>query len=129
MQQRDGPLPATAQDGDERRRRDQQHAPACGAPPPGHVARGCPAVQAPAEHQARLAVAYDERAVGQVLEARLVLALRARAGRDALAVELRVDRVGAALTGVQLAPDLAEAVVVLPAAERARAVPGGEGRR
>ena len=55
--------------------------------------------------------------------------MRARAGIDALGVQLRVDRVRSDLAGVSVAPDLAEAVVVLAAAERARAMSGGEGGR
>ena len=41
-------------------------------------------------------------------------------------MQLRVDRVGAPLPGMPLAPDLPEADVVLVPAERARSVPGGE---
>ena len=48
---------------------------------------------------------------------------------DALRVELRVDRVGAALVRMQLEPEGGEAVVVGAPAERARAMPGRERRR
>ena len=48
---------------------------------------------------------------------------------DALSVKPRVDGVSAALTRVKLTPELAEPVVVRPAAERARPMPGGEGGR
>ena len=75
-----------------------------------------------------LAVEQDERAVRELVERRLVVALPSRAGVDALGVELRVDRVGSDLAGMQLAPDRGEAVVVRAAAERARAVAGGEAR-
>jgi len=68
-----------------------------------------------AVHQPRLAVAQDERAVRQV--ARLVVAA-------ALVMQPEVDLVGAAG-----ADQRQEAVVVLPAAQRARPVPGRERRR
>ena len=55
--------------------------------------------------------------------------LCARHGVDALTVQLRVDRVRADLTGMDRAPDLAEAVVVGAPAERTRAMTGGEGGR
>ena len=80
-----------------------------------------------AEHEPRLAVVQDERAVGQ----RRRTATRA-AGAHACAGSTRspwscsVDRVGAGLARVELAPDRAEAVVVLAPAERARAMPGRE---
>ena len=80
----------------------------------------------PAEHEPGLAVAHDEGAVRELVERRLVVQLRARAGRDALAVQLQVDRVGSGLAGMELAPDLAQPDVVGAAAERARPVPGGE---
>ena len=54
--------------------------------------------------------------------------LRARARRDALAVQLEVDRVGSGLARMELAPDLAQAHVVGAPAERARAMAGGERR-
>ena len=58
------------------------------------VPGGRPAQQLPAEHEpGRLAVAH-ERPVGEVVDRCLVLQLGARAGIDALAVELQVDRVG-----------------------------------
>ena len=50
----------------------------------------------------------------------------ARAGIDAFRVQLRVDRVRAHLAGMQVAPDLAKAHVVLPPAQRAGTMPGGE---
>ena len=49
-----------------------------------------------------------------------------RAAVDALRVELRVDRVRPDRARMELAPELAEAHVVLAAAERARTVPGRE---
>ena len=50
-------------------------------------------------------------------------------GGEPLAVELRVDGVGAALPRVELVPDRPQAVVVLAAAERARPVAGRHRRR
>jgi hypothetical protein len=70
-----------------------------------------------------------ERAVGEVVELGFVVALGARAGLDALGVKPPVDRVRADFTGMQLGPELREADVVLPAAERAGPMPGGEGGR
>ena len=58
-----------------------------------------------------------------------MVALRPRLGIDALGVESCVHRVRADLAGMELAPDVREADVVLTAAERARAVPRGERRR
>ncbi len=57
---------------------------------------------------------------------RLVVPLRARAGSDALAVELEVDRVGSGLAGMEVAPDLAQPHVVGAPAERTGPVPGRE---
>jgi hypothetical protein len=58
-----------------------------------------------------------------------VVGLSPRFRIHTLAVELRIDRVGTDLAGVQALPDSGEPVVVLTTAQRARAVPGGEGRR
>src|SRR5207247_1510618 len=66
---------------------------------------------------------------GKIVERRVMAALPSRGRIDSLAVELLVDRVGSCLTGVEQAPDRAEAVVILPAAERAGPVSGGERRR
>ena len=66
-----------------------------------------------AEHELGRAVVHDERAVGKLVERGFVVTLRARAGLDALAVKLRVDRVRADLAGMQLRPDLREADIVL----------------
>ena len=57
-----------------------------------------------------------------------MMALTARIS-DTLGVELRVDRVGSDLARVELAPESAEAVVVLAAAKSAGAVAGREGGR
>ena len=88
---------SAAQDRHERGRRDHDRALARGPRPSLAVARGRPAQQLRAEHEPGLAAAQHERAVGEVVERGLVVQLRARAGRDALAVQLQVDRVGAGL--------------------------------
>jgi hypothetical protein len=72
-----------------------------------------------AEHEAGLSLLQDVCAVGQLVDRRFVSKLRSCPGRDALEMEVGVDRVGAAGTRVYLAPDCDEAVVVLPSAERA----------
>jgi len=51
------------------------------------------------------------------------------AGSDALGMELLVDSVRSDRAGMEPRPDLGEADVVLPPAERAGTVPGGERRR
>src|SRR5438034_8408177 len=100
-----------------------------GSRPARGVARRRPAQQIRTEHQPGLVLAQDERAVGELIEGRIVSELRARAGVDALGVELCVDRVDADLTGPKLTPDRDEAVVVLASAECAGSVTGGERRR
>src|SRR4029077_13280685 len=92
------------------------------------IPRDGPAQEARAEHEPRVTVEQDESAVGERVERCIVMALPARVC-DALGVELRVDRIGSDLAGVQLPPQRAEAVVVLAAAERAGAVAGREGGR
>jgi hypothetical protein len=82
-----------------------------------------------AEHEVRHGLFEDERAVRKLVERGFVVELPARVGIDSLGVELPVDRVRAYLTRVQLGPDLREADVVLPPAQSARPVPGGERRR
>src|SRR3954471_11734310 len=129
VQQRHGALPARAQHLDQRRRGDDHRALAHGARDALAVARRRPRQQLVAAYEPRRAVAQDEGAVGQVVEHGFVVALGAGALGDALAVQLRVDRVGADLAAVQLAPQRDEAVVVLAPAQRACAVPGGHRRR
>jgi hypothetical protein len=90
------------------------------------VTRRGPAQHARADDEPRRTVAEDERAVGQVVDRRLVVALAARVWVDTLAVELGVDCVRARLVGVETAPDLGEARVVRVAAECAGPVPCGE---
>jgi hypothetical protein len=53
------------------------------------VARAGPPQQLPAEHEARIVVLQNERAVGEFVERWLVPALRVRVGIDALAVQLQ----------------------------------------
>jgi hypothetical protein len=72
----------------------------------------------------RFAVEHDERAIRQVVERRVVVALPPRLRIDALLVQLRVDRVGARLPRVQRLPRLYEAVVVRAPAESAGPVSG-----
>jgi len=68
----------------------------------------------------------SERAVGQVLETRGMVAPASRSV-EALVVQPGVDRIRAALARVDRLPKLSEAVVVGPPAERARAMSGGKG--
>src|SRR5439155_15208037 len=81
------------------------------------------------EHEVRRTLDDDERAIGELVDWRVVEQVRARAGIDALRVELRVDRVCADLAGMELAPDRREPVVVLAAAERAGPMSGRQGGR
>ena len=67
-----------------------------------------------------------EGPVGKVGERCLVQASRTGARVDALDVELGVDRVGAVPAGMQTQPERYESVVVLPPAQGARPVAGGE---
>ena len=129
MQERHQWAPAGAQHRNERGRRDQPHVLARGAPPPPDVARRRPDQKFVAENEERCAVPEDERAVGKLIEPGVVVALHARGWFDTLAMELRVDRVGSDLAGVELAPDRDQAVVVLAATERAGAMPCGQCRR
>ena len=73
-----------------------------------------------------LAVVQDERAIGELVEGCFVMTLSLRARRDALGVELRVDRVGSDLAWMQVRPDRREADVVLASAQRARTMTGSE---
>src|SRR3954467_1410415 len=110
-------VPAGPEDRDERRRRDE-HRSFPGRPgDPALVAARRPAQERVATDEPRGAVAQDERAVGQVVERGVVVALGAAAVGQALAVQARVDRIGAALAVVELRPERAEAVVVGAAAE------------
>ena len=68
--------------------------------PASGVARRSPAQQIGAENEARRAVREDERAVGELVERCFAVELRAGDRIDALAVKLRVDRVGSDLAGM-----------------------------
>src|SRR5262249_54340671 len=128
MDQRHGPLPTAAEHLYERRRRDQH---SLAGPPRGArlVAPRRPPPQLLAEDEVRLLALQDEGAVRQRAERRAVESLFART-RQPPGVKLFVERVGAPLVGMELAPDLLhEPHVVLAPAERARPVPGGEGSR
>jgi hypothetical protein len=70
----------------------------------------------------------DERSVRKLVDLRVMPALSARVRIDPLGVELGVDRVGSALSGMKAGPDRRETDVVVAAAERAGTMPGGEGR-
>ncbi len=126
MQQWHGRLPVGAQCRNERRWRDQRRLLSVRSPPPIRVARRRPADQLGTEDEPWLASAQHERSVGKLVQRRTVVKLPSRAQIDALVVELFVDRVCADLTGVELAPDRAEAHVVLATTERARPMTGSE---
>ena len=104
MEQRNrrGP-PARAEDGHEGRRRDQRYRSAR-TRPARDVATGCPRQQLVAEHEPWRAVAQHEGAVGQGGRRRRVEAVPAGLRVDSLAVEPRVDRVGAGVS-VEVPPD------------------------
>ncbi len=76
----------------------------------------------------RPAAVQDERAIGQVVQRRIVQPGTGR-GVPTFAVQRGVDRIRAAVIGMQLAPQPAETEVVLAPAERAGAVAGGHSRR
>ena len=104
------------------------------ARPPGRGARrsypaGVQWRSAVTEHEPRLAVVQDERAVRQVVERDVVQPPLPPARCEPLSVELQVDGVGARLPGVEVVPDRPQTVVVLAPAERACPVPGRHRRR
>ena len=72
----------------------------------------------------RAAIVEHEGPVRELGEGRLVQATLLRVRIHPLGVQPRVDRVRPGDTGVQLAPELPEADVVLAPAERARSVTG-----
>jgi hypothetical protein len=86
-------------------------------------------VQVRAEHQVRGAALQDERPVWKVGEFRNVQPMSACSRIEALAVELRVDRVRSGLAGMELAPRLHQVLVIGATAERAGPMSGGERRR
>jgi len=75
-----------------------------------------------------LACFEHKRAIGELAVPRLVKHTLSFPGREALPVELRVDRVRSDLARMQAQPEVAEAVVVAPSALCARPVPGCQGR-
>ena len=129
VKQRNERLPAGAQHGDQRGRRDQQRLPLRAPRPAFRVARRRPSQQLRAEHEVRRVRLEDEGAVGKLVEWRLVAQLPACVRSNALGLELRVDRVGTDLTWVEVLPDRDEPRVVVAAAERTRAMAGGESSR
>ena len=88
-----------------------------------------PAQELVAEHEPGRLVDDDECAVWKPAEGRVVVALHAPVRVEPLLVQLQVDGVGSGLPRMPAPPELAEADVVLPAAQRTRPVPGREGRR
>src|SRR5207245_10743768 len=97
-----------AEDRAKGRRCDHGRLPACGTRVGCDVARRRPAQQLRTEDEVGRAVVQDECAVGELVERRIVVELRARSGRDPFDVELRVDRVGSRATGMYVGPDLDE---------------------
>jgi hypothetical protein len=81
------------------------------------------------EHQAWFAVTKDEGAVREFVERCFVAELYALRRIDAFTVQLRIDRIGSDLAGMELAPDCQEAVVVSATAESAWAMSGRERSR
>src|SRR5262249_58608982 len=92
------------------------------------IAAGRQAEKLIPEQEVRLAADKHESPVWQLVEPGVVEPLLP-GRREPLGMQLGVDRVGAALPGMELAPDLSEANVVLAAAQRTRPVSGGERRR
>jgi len=72
---------------------------------------------------------HDEGAVGKLVELGRVAELFPGVGSNALALKLRVDRVGADLIGMELTPEGREAVEVGAPAQRAGAMSRCERRR
>src|SRR6476469_3005231 len=116
MQERHFAPPAGRQHGEEGRGGDHPPVPA-GTRYTPVVAGGRPAEQLLAQHEVRLFVVEHERAVGKLVNRRVVVAA-------ALAIEPEVDGVCPRFTD-----EPEEARVVGTAAERARAVAGAEGGR
>src|SRR3954453_7536452 len=129
MEERYERRPPAAQDGEQGGRSDHRRA----APPRSRaalvIARRRPVQEPRAEHQPGLVLVHEEGAVGQAADRRLVVALGSRSGREALGGQLEVDRVGADLAWMELAPDLAQTDVVGAAAERAGPMTRREGGR
>jgi hypothetical protein len=115
--------PAEAKHGDERGWRDHLGVRTARSANARHIPTRCPREELRAQHEMRGSASQDERTIGEIVERRVVVTLRARVGIDAFQVKLRVDRVGPA--GPR---ELEETDVILAATERARTVPGGERR-
>jgi hypothetical protein len=90
------------------------------------VCRCGPAKKPRAENEEGSVALEDERAIGEVVEGCLVVDLRPCGEVRALDVYLLIDRVSSSLAGVKLAPHRSEAVVILAAAQRTRAMPRGK---
>jgi hypothetical protein len=129
MQQRDEWLTAVAQQLDERGWRDDPRLRPSRSLPGIAVAPRRPTEKLVAENQPGLAALQHERAVGKFVERGGAENALSRSWRDALPMELRIDRVGSALVVVERRPDFDQEVIVGAAAERAGPVPGREGRR
>jgi hypothetical protein len=129
MEQWYGRSPTGTQDCDERRGCDQHRLLAVRTRPDVDVARGRPAEELRPDDEPGFIVAKHECPIGKLVELHSVTALLTRIRRDALGVELLVDRIGSGLAPVELAPDLPEVDVILPPAESARSMAGGERRR
>jgi hypothetical protein len=129
MQERDERFTVVAQQRDERGWRDDARIRASRSPQGLAVAIRRPTKELIADHEPRLAALEYERAVGQLVERGGVETALSRSWRDALPMELRIDRVGSALVFVERGPDFDQEVVVRAAAERAGPMPGRERRR
>jgi hypothetical protein len=129
VEARNGALRDATEDLDERGRRDDDGFSVRAAGAALAVAGRRPFEQLRAEHEERRTVLEREGSVGQLGERGFVEAVPARGRIDALVVELRVDRVRAHRSGMELSPGRAEADVVLAPAQRARPMTGGKGGR
>jgi hypothetical protein len=115
--------PAGSEDLDERWRCDRESR--LGRTPGRLAVAGRrPTQERVVEDEPRVAVSEHERAVGKTDERDAVKAAGSRLGVEPFGVEPHVDRVGAAVGGVEVAPDRGQPVVVGAAAERARPMAG-----
>ena len=122
-------LPSGAEDGNERWRGDQLRTPAPWSNDGWVIARRCPQEQVPSENEVRSSAEQDKRAVGQVIQLRIVKEAIGAVCDDALRMELGVDGVRTYVVRVQRTPDPDEANVILPTTQRAGAVAGRHRRR
>ena len=127
VQQRYERLPAGAKDGDQRGRRDQQRRSRRRAAASARRSRPASSrsSSAPSTRHGVFSSRTNAPSGRSSSDASRRSCARVR-GIDALGVELRVDRVGSDLAGMELAPDREQAVIVLAAAECAGSMPGGE---